>query len=66
MEINKNSREYEVCPCRHVTRGQIEDIVKETGINDLKTLCEAANAGNKCGGCREMIETIMNETLAAM
>ena len=66
MELDKTSRDYEVCPCRHVTRGQIEDIVKETRISNLKDLCEAAGAGNKCGGCREMIEQIMNETLAAL
>lgn len=64
MAIDKKSRDYEVCPCRHVTRGQVEDIVRETGISNLKELCEAANAGNKCGGCREMLEQIMNEVLA--
>ena len=26
--MDKNSREYEVCVCRHVTRGQIEDYLK--------------------------------------
>ena len=29
--MDKNSREYEVCVCRHVTRGQIEDYLKERG-----------------------------------
>ena len=28
--MDKNSREYEVCVCRHVTRGQIEDYLKES------------------------------------
>ena len=64
MAIDKKSRDYEVCPCRHVTRGQVEDIVRETGINNLKELCEAANVGNKCGGCREMLEQIMSDVLA--
>jgi len=64
MAIDKTARDYEVCPCRHVTRGQVEDIVRETRISDLKTLCEVANVGNKCGGCREMLEQIMNQVLA--
>ena len=64
MAIDKKSREYEVCPCRHVTRGQVEDYVRETKVNNLKDLCEGLNAGNKCGGCREMLENIMNEVLA--
>ena len=29
--MDKNSREYEVCVCRHVTRGQIEDFLRESG-----------------------------------
>jgi len=66
MTRDIKSRDYEVCPCRHVTRGQIEDKVRETGISNLRELCEAVNAGNKCGGCREMMENIMNETLAEM
>lgn len=64
MAIDKKSREYEVCACRKVTRGQIEDIVREQHIDNLKELCEKANVGNKCGGCREDLEQIMNEVLA--
>ena len=63
MAIDKKSREYEVCPCRHVTRGQVEDYVRETRVNDLKALCEGLNVGNKCGGCREMLMQIMDEIL---
>lgn len=61
MAIDKKSRDYEICPCRHVTRGQVEDIIKEQKITDLKTLCEVANVGNKCGGCREMLDQMLRE-----
>ncbi len=64
MAIDKRARDYNVCPCRNVTRGQIEDFIKETHISDLKTLCQAANVGNKCGGCREMLEQILTQVLA--
>lgn len=63
--MDKTAREYEVCACRHTTRGEIEDFVRETGESDLKTVCAQMNTGNKCGGCREMIEQIIAETLAA-
>ena len=50
--MDKNSREYEVCLCYHITRGDVEDFLKETGIRDLKTLCQEMPVGDKCGGQR--------------
>lgn len=64
--MDKKSRDYEVCLCDHITRGQIEDFVKETKINNLKDLCETMPVGKRCGGCRLEIEEIMNEVLAEM
>lgn len=61
METDKKSREYEICACRHVTRGQVEDIIRDKHITDLKELCQAANIGNKCGGCREMLDQLLTE-----
>lgn len=58
--MDQNSREYEVCLCRHVTRGTIEDFIKETHTTDLKEVCEKLNVGNKCGACREMIQEIID------
>lgn len=62
--MDKNSREYEVCLCFHITRGQVEDFIRETGVTTLTELCEKMPVGTKCGGCREdldMIVTEMNE-----
>lgn len=59
--MDKSSRDYEVCLCCHITRGEIEDIIRETGITDLNSLCKAAKAGHKCGGCREDLESIIKE-----
>ena len=65
MAIDRKSREYVICPCRNVTRGEVEDIIREKKIKDLRELCEVANVGNKCGGCRgdlyELIDTIKAE-----
>lgn len=62
--MDKKSRDYVVCLCEKVTRGEIEDFVRETRISDLKELCEKMHVGTKCGGCRLDIEEIMNEVLA--
>ena len=62
--MDKKSRDYVVCLCAKVTRGEIEDFVRETRISDLKELCEKMKIGTKCGGCRLDIEEIMNEVLA--
>lgn len=61
---DKKSRDYEICPCRQKTRGEIEDIIRENNINNLKDLCEIANVGNKCGGCREELMQVLDEILA--
>ena len=63
--MDKKSRDYEVCLCYHTTRGEIEDLIKETGITDLKELCSIAKIGDKCGGCREDIEAIIKDCSAA-
>ncbi len=63
--MDQNSREYEVCVCRHVTRGQIEDFLRESGLTDLKEVCAALNIGNVCGACREMIDKLIEEAKEA-
>mgnify|MGYP003549677118 CR=1 FL=1 len=58
-------REYELCVCRHITRGQVEDFVKENGSTDFKEVCTQMNIGNVCGACRGMIMEIVDEAVAA-
>ena len=41
--MDPNSREYETCLCRHVTRGEIEDFIRESGLTDLKEICEKSS-----------------------
>lgn len=62
--MDRSSREYEVCLCYHTTRGEVEDIIRETGVDNLKDLCNVAKVGDKCGGCREDLEMILTEVLA--
>lgn len=62
--MDKKSRDYEVCLCYHTTRGEVEDIIKEKKITNLKDLCEIAKVGDKCGGCREDLQMILDDVLA--
>jgi bacterioferritin-associated ferredoxin len=62
--MNKNSRDYEVCLCYHITRGDVEDFLAESGIRDLKTLCDQMPVGDKCGGCREDLDMIIQDLKA--
>ncbi len=62
--MDKQSRAYEVCLCYHTTRGEVEDIIREQHITNLKDLCKAAKVGDKCGGCREDLQMILDEVLA--
>lgn len=64
--MDKKSREYEICACKHVTRGVVEDLVREKKILNLKELCEVANIGNVCGGCREDLDNLITEIEAEM
>jgi len=40
--MDKKSRDYEVCLCYRTTRGEVEDIIREKNITNLKDLCEIA------------------------
>ena len=62
----KHEKSYEVCLCKHVTRGEVEDFIRRNRVTDLKVLCAQMNIGNKCGGCREDLEMILQETNAAI
>ncbi|MBQ6900389.1 MAG: (2Fe-2S)-binding protein [Firmicutes bacterium] len=64
MAIDRKSREYVICPCRNVTRGEVEDIIREKKLFDIKEVIEAANVGNKCGGCRGDIYQMIDEIKA--
>ena len=61
MKDEKHQPEYEICLCRHVTRGQVEKIIRDKGIRDIDVLCREANVGNKCGGCREDLAMLLDE-----
>lgn len=61
--LDKSSRDYEICLCKKLNRGYVEDLIKEKNIKTLKELCEVGDIGNVCGGCREDLDMVLEEIL---
>ena len=57
--MNIDNPEYEICLCRRLKVADVERIIKETGARTLKELCEKGRVGDKCGGCREELEQLL-------
>ena len=62
--MNITKPEYEICLCHKKTVADVLNIIKETGAENLKELCEKGNIGNKCGGCREELDKLLELTLS--
>lgn len=56
-------REEIICNCMNVTKGEIIDAIKANGLTTVEQVSEATGAGTGCGGCVELIEEILKETL---
>lgn len=59
--MDKKSRDYEICLCRHTKRGDVEDFIKKNRITDLAVLCKSMSTGDKCGGCREELQEVIDQ-----
>ena len=53
MYLDGKTRDYKICVCKN--------IIREQHVTDLKTLCEVADIGNKCGACREMLDELLEK-----
>lgn len=56
-----SNRDEIICNCFSVSRGTIEDAIKEKGLKSVEEVGEATDAGTGCGGCQEKIQEILNE-----
>lgn len=61
MEDPRKDPEYEICLCRHIKRAEVKKLIKEQNIYDLKTLCKKGRVGDKCGGCREDLQQLLDD-----
>ena len=55
--LDKSSRDYEICLCKKLNRGYVEDLIKEKNIKTLKELCEVGDIGNVMRWLAERILT---------
>ncbi|MDE6887915.1 MAG: (2Fe-2S)-binding protein [Eubacterium sp.] len=56
-------REEVICSCLGVTKGMVEDAVKN-GAKTLEAVQEATEAGTVCGACIEDLENLIAELTA--
>lgn len=56
-----SNRDEIICNCFSVSRGTIEDAIKEKGLKSVEQVGEATEAGTGCGGCHEKIQEILDE-----
>lgn len=54
-------RDEIVCICNEVTRGTIEDAIREHGLTTAEQVTESTGAGDVCGSCIADIEDILKE-----
>lgn len=55
------NRDEIICNCFEVTRGTIEDAIREKGLKTVEEVGEATQAGTGCGGCQDLIQEILDE-----
>lgn len=55
------NRDEVICSCLNITRGMIEDAVKN-GAKTLEEVQAVNEAGTVCGSCVEDVEKIIAET----
>ena len=59
MALEGKNADYLICVCKKKTLGEVREFIRANHITDLKTLCEKADIGNKCGACREMLDELL-------
>lgn len=57
-------RDEIICNCNEITRGQIEDAIREGNLTTFEEVSEATEAGTVCGSCQDDIEEIIREVQA--
>jgi len=50
-----------LCTCLDITKGQIEDAIKEQKLKSVKNVQDQTEAGTVCGGCVDDIYILLEE-----
>ncbi len=54
-------RDETLCHCMDVTKGEVEDAIKEKNLTTVEQVQEETEAGTGCGACIEDIEDVLKE-----
>ncbi|MFT6270650.1 MAG: bacterioferritin-associated ferredoxin [Alphaproteobacteria bacterium] len=52
-----------VCLCHGITDKQIENVVREQGVGNMRELKSALGVGSQCGSCINMAQDIIDTTI---
>ncbi len=50
-----------ICTCAEINKQQIIDAIIKFKTKDIDLVCEKTGAGMICGGCRPVIQEIINK-----
>ncbi|MBP3343893.1 MAG: (2Fe-2S)-binding protein [Bacteroidales bacterium] len=50
-----------ICECFLVSRGEIEDAIREKKLKTVEDVGYVTNAGTGCGGCQGKIQEILDK-----
>lgn len=56
------NREKLICPCYHVTKGDVESAIKK-GATSFKEVKKATKAGKGCGRCKKKVKKLTKKLL---
>jgi len=57
------NRKKVICPCYHVTKGDIADAI-ESGADSYKQVKKMTRAGKGCGKCKKKVKKLTKKLLA--
>ncbi len=49
-----------ICNCNQITRGEIEDAIRNKNLKTVDEVGEAVDAGTVCGACQDDIQEILD------
>ncbi len=52
-----------VCLCHSITDKQIEAMVKDQGVGNMRELKKALSVGSQCGSCVQTAQNIIDTTI---
>jgi len=60
MDMRTVGDDFKVCLCKQKTKKELMDLIKENDIKTLDELREIGDVGNKCGGCGEDLQQLLD------